>query len=547
MSIRLTFLALVLLGAAGSAARAQWPPPLPCRGPAPLLFVRFTGPAGMRATFYQGRAPARTHAAPVVMGLRPGYCYRVQLSGLAGRPGVALFPTLEVRGSLTLPPHVQAANYPLTLNLSESDISAALSGSLVTKVYYLEHPDRAEPEATQRGEVLETEAPPTRDLCEEAGQRGRVVLILRLGDSMPTAEDLAEHAVSGTLLHPGEKYLPPPARPPCVPWSAWPFHDPYLGPRLPEEECLHDGGDRGERAALGPDGKLYGLDPEDTVAEFTDSKGRRGVTCSNRVCLCVPRFAALRSELPLAGLDTIVGLDRRQAILGYDQLKQRRPSEQARAVLGPDAFKGRLRPSVNVNTRGPGVLTSLQVLQAHHVYLGLAELLGTQEVKRLTQVQRVELVRQVQVAREFSVAARVAGTEQVVGTAVLGRVEGGPQVVSGTLLTRDLTVCCNEAPAPPDKPLLLVKCADRTAAHPGDVITFSLRYSNHGGRVITDVAVTDSLSGRLEYIPGSAESDREAVFTTQPNEAGSLILRWEISGRLQPGETGRLRFKARVR
>ena len=51
-----------------------------------------------------------------------------------------------------------------------------------------------------------------------------------------------------------------------------------------------------------------------------------------------------------------------------------------------------------------------------------------------------------------------------------------------------------------------------------------------------DVAVTDSLSGRLEYIPGSAQADRDAVFTTEPNEAGSVVLRWEISGRLLPGE-----------
>jgi uncharacterized repeat protein (TIGR01451 family) len=81
----------------------------------------------------------------------------------------------------------------------------------------------------------------------------------------------------------------------------------------------------------------------------------------------------------------------------------------------------------------------------------------------------------------------------------------------------------------------------------GDVVTFTLRYSNHGGKPMTDIAVSDSLSGRLEYVPGSAESDREAVFTLQENEASSAILRWEIGGTLQPGETGKLRFKARVR
>jgi uncharacterized repeat protein (TIGR01451 family) len=130
---------------------------------------------------------------------------------------------------------------------------------------------------------------------------------------------------------------------------------------------------------------------------------------------------------------------------------------------------------------------------------------------------------------------------------VVGRVEAGPRIVQVEAETRDLTVCCNEVPCPPDKPLVLIKCADRQSAQVGDVVTFMLKYSNHGGRPITDVAVTDSLTTRLEYIPGSSQSDRPAVFTTQANEAGSLILRWEITGRLLPGSSGVVRFQARIR
>jgi hypothetical protein len=33
----------------------------------------------------------------------------------------------------------------------------------------------------------------------------------------------------------------------------------------------------------------------------------------------------------------------------------------------------------------------------------------------------------------------------------------------------------------------------------------------------------------------------------QQNEVGSLILRWEITGKLLPGQSGRIRFKAKVR
>ncbi len=42
-------------------------------------------------------------------------------------------------------------------------------------------------------------------------------------------------------------------------------------------------------------------------------------------------------------------------------------------------------------------------------------------------------------------------------------------------------------------------------------------------------------------------SDRDAVFTLQQNEAGSVIVRWEITGTLQPGKSGVVTFQARIR
>jgi hypothetical protein len=61
------------------------------------------------------------------------------------------------------------------------------------------------------------------------------------------------------------------------------------------------------------------------------------------------------------------------------------------------------------------------------------------------------------------------------------------------------------------------------------------------------VVVNDSLTGRLEYVPGSAKSERDATFTTQENEAGSVILRWETSGNLLPGQTAIVTFQAKIR
>jgi uncharacterized repeat protein (TIGR01451 family) len=373
------------------------------------------------------------------------------------------------------------------------------------------------------------------------------VALLHLGERVPEAEELATQTVACTILYPGDRVVGPAACPPVLPILPVPFYDPVAGKRPAEEECLHDGGDRGAKAALGPDGQLFGLDPEDTVAEWADCKGRRHVTCSNRVCLCVPRFAVVRCVLPLRQAEAVVEAGAARKIVAQQQFEERVPSLLTEKAERLKAYRGQLRPGENVNVKGPGLLVALKVLQAHQINLGLAEYIGTTRALLLTPVQKALLVKQIQLARELSVMEHLAGTENVIRTSIVARVKGGPEVVTAMVTTRDLTVCCHEAPCPPDKPLALTKCADRGSAQVGDVVTFSLRYSNQGGRPMTDVAVSDSLSGRLEYIEGSAEADRDAVFTVQPNEVGSVILRWEITGTLLPGQSGRLRFKARVR
>jgi uncharacterized repeat protein (TIGR01451 family) len=261
----------------------------------------------------------------------------------------------------------------------------------------------------------------------------------------------------------------------------------------------------------------------------------------------VPRFAALRTEVPVAAAEGLQALVHASLVKKQDLLTERVPSIQASQTKQLKGYTGRARPSVNVNALVPEQLIGLKVLQAQHLNIGLLEAVNTKRIALLSPVQKVLLLKQMKLAHDFSVVKHLAGTEQVYVTSVVARVEQGPEIISASVTTRDLTVCCNEAPCPPDKPLCLFKCADCTSAKIGDVITFTLKYSNVGGRPMTDVAVTDSLSGRLEYVEDSAESDRDAVFTTQRNEAGSVMLRWEITGRLLPGQSGKLRFKAKVR
>jgi uncharacterized repeat protein (TIGR01451 family) len=544
----LVCLAMLLLVSLAGTAKSQMVPPLPAHGTSPLLFIQIVGGLGLRATFYQGHARGRSFDAPVVVGMRPGYFYRLQISNLPGHPGVSIYPTLEVRGSLKLSPKLNAARYPAPVVLTEADIESVLAGNLICKVIYLEHPDRAMPTTSPPAMPLELNLPPGSDLMTEAHDRGRPMLIVRMGGRLLVSdEELSHSTVPGTILFPGEKVLMPAAQPPCLMWDCRPFYDPRLGPKPPEEECLNDGGDHGNRAGFDANGQLAGVEPEDTVAEYTDSHGRRHVTHSNCVCLCVPRFAVLRCETPLSRYNGVVAVSDTRKVQFQRLFDVLMPPLQTRKYEQLKGERGRERPSINeavVRTIG---VTHFEVLQAGEIPLGPIALLGTKAALMLSEVERTRLVKQLELARQLSSRENVQVSASVTVTSVVGRIEAGPRIVEAEAETRDLTVCCNEVPCPPDKPLVLIKCADRPSAQIGDVVTFLLKYSNHGGKPITDVAVTDSLTTRLEYVPGSAQSDRPAVFTTQANEAGSLILRWEITGRLMPGSSGVVRFQARIR
>ena len=542
-------LALSLLVTFTATAPAQpFMPAPPAPAPTPLLHVRFLGPPGMRATFYQGRPEGREFEAPVTVGMRTGYVYRVKLGGMAKYPGVNLYPTLEIRGRVQLPARMNPADYPASVVLTDDDIEKALRGGLITKVVYLENPNRAASVTWRQDDPPERTLQATEDPWAEAWTLGRPVLILRLGERAVSPEELAAGSFAGTILHPGERVLMPPRYPPCLPLATPRFFDPRLGPKLPEEECLHDGGDMGIRAGFDAAGRLLGLEPEDTVAEYTDSRGRRSIACSNRICICVPRFAVLRTEVGLTGTTVAVGVGDTRMTSVQEQLQARQPIRQTKQYEQMQGVRGRERPSAAVNKEGLGGLVRVDVLAAQEVSLGLGFTFDRIGLARLTESQRVRFQRQVEFARLLTQSEGLSGFQQKIGTAVVGRVVGGPEVVTATVETRDFTIYCQHPEVQaPDKPLCLFKWADRDAAQVGDVVTIFLRYSNHGNRPITDVAVSDSLTTRLEYVPGSAQSDRDSVFTAQPNEAGSLILRWEIAGTLQPGQSGVVRFQVRIR
>lgn len=540
---QLAFVALGLAALAGCLAGLA-PDSAAADVQAPLLFVRVQAPVGSTITFLEGPRIERTFDPPVRVGLRPGFAYRLRIDGIPDHPDIKLYPTLEVGGTLKLPSRLRSGDFPAPVTFTEADLARAAQGALVTKVIVVEDPESApfpmqDPERPSEWELL-----PNEDPLVNAKTFGRPVLIVRLGlRDLDLADLLKLHA--GMILYPDMKSLPPQPRvPPTV--DPAPFFDRrcLVGPEL---ECLRDGGDHGQPAHFEPNGTLSGVNPSDTVAEYRDSAGARRLAVTNEVCVYAPRFLAVRHELPPLVVETSKPIVSLKTEEGNRLIARKQATRQAEQADEMQAVRSRDRLRAGIGKNHLMQMLEMQLLDAVDINLETAGAIGTNRVKFLSDRDKAKLTRQVELAIALSRGVGARATSDAIGPKVVGRVEGAGEV-SAAMETRAAVYLCEKTiPTVPERPLTIYKWASAEGAKVGDVVTFYIRYANQGGKAIRDVAVVDSLSKRLEYIPGSSKSDREAIFVTQDNEAGSVTLRWEIRKSLPPGETGVVSFQARVR
>jgi uncharacterized repeat protein (TIGR01451 family) len=533
--------AILLVTLAFVVAQAQ--PPQAFEAQAPLLFVRVQGPDGMAVTFLEA-AGGKTFDQPVTVGLRPCFVYRLKLNGFPNKPNISLYPSLEVRGTLRLPPRLRAADFPAPVVIDEQDIDRALMGVMVTKVITLEDADKTSTGPQFGGQPTQINIGPEEDPIAYAKSVGRPILIVRLGLREPEKAEVARLG-TGMILYPGTKSLPPLS--PSQKFYAMPPELPVKGPLDPLEECLRDGGDNGKPVYIGSGGQLEGLNPSDAVAEYRDSTGRLKLKPTNTVCLCVPRFLAIRHETPSSTLDASKESQTLHGRKKQDQLTAKENSRRIRGIDEMELLRARQRLAAEIVRTPPLRLESLKALAAVDIEQGLFAYLGTKKAVTLREEDKLRLARQIELAVRLSTEQHTQQYEDRFGPRAVGQVAGLGQV-TGKIDTREFVcLCVQEKPEIPEKPLYLLKWASTDSAQVGDVVTFLIKYSNLGGKPIRDIAISDSLTGRLEYVPGSAKSDREAVFVTQENEAGSLILRWEVRDPLAPGQRGVVSFQARVR
>ncbi|MES2789014.1 MAG: hypothetical protein V4719_05290 [Planctomycetota bacterium] len=140
---------------------------------------------GQVTWFAGGPAAGIVSPAPSMAGLLLGPVYRVKLSGMPEYPGVELYPTIEMVSRLH-PPAGRANEFPVIIGFTANEIELAAQGQLVTKIIYLEQPNRASLQNTSRGKpVAPVRVTPRENPLEIADINGRPLAIVRLGGRVP--------------------------------------------------------------------------------------------------------------------------------------------------------------------------------------------------------------------------------------------------------------------------------------------------------------------------------------------------------------------------
>jgi hypothetical protein len=146
--------------------------------------VEIRGPEGTQVAISHGGGLEEPQPLPLLVGMNIGPVYRLRVTNIPFRPGVEVYPTLEIVDRLH-PPVGKALEFPIPVELTEEDLLLASGGYLVTRVIYVEDPDRALPVQSDPLHQNWLDAPRGQDPFTTALELGRPVAILRIGSRIP--------------------------------------------------------------------------------------------------------------------------------------------------------------------------------------------------------------------------------------------------------------------------------------------------------------------------------------------------------------------------
>lgn len=353
------------------------------------------------------------------------------------------------------------------------------------------------------------------------------------GQAGQSAQGLPNTAFTGA---PPPGYQPGPHAPgPALPFQpAGPWTPAGIARPWPPMEYLRDGGDNGKAVAVSPNWEVYGLEPEDTVAHYDTLDGHTLVQPSNEVAIYAPRFGAVRVVTRIAAHEQV---HRASGVKFGEQLGKHDLVDAPNTTLQRTQARGgigtRMASAYRTRQGSGAIRKSLAAKGFQDTFLPFEDLSAIRDGS-FDQAEKARLA-------EGIVAARIWSQDLSVHVAIDG--QAATAHVQNERLEEVYTVKdLRHSPR-----LRLIKVASTQMAQPGDTIDFTLRFDNVGDQPLGNIVLVDNLTTRLEYMPDSAQSSVPSEFSVEPNEADSLVLRWEIDEPLEPGQGGIVRFRCRVR
>lgn len=162
---------------------APFLPGLPGFGfPGPTAQIWFASPEGAQVRWDVGMHGFAS--TPLVMPGRQNFpmggIYRLKLTNIYERPGVELYPTLEI--SPATPRTIAYLEHnAIPVQFTPEDFAQVLAGNMVTKVIYLPDPEFQELVAGVET-LVSTRLDPGLDPIVEADRRGAILAIVRMGN-----------------------------------------------------------------------------------------------------------------------------------------------------------------------------------------------------------------------------------------------------------------------------------------------------------------------------------------------------------------------------
>jgi hypothetical protein len=150
----------------------------------PTVQVLFVKPEAMQVRWDVGGVGA-FDSEPLVVPGRQNFpqngIYRMKLTGIEGKEGVELYPTLEV-GPVTPRSEAFLAHNAIPVQFTPEDFDQVLAGNFVTKVIYLPDPEFQELALAGVETLVSTRLDPGVDPIVEADRRGSILAVVRLGN-----------------------------------------------------------------------------------------------------------------------------------------------------------------------------------------------------------------------------------------------------------------------------------------------------------------------------------------------------------------------------